>query len=103
MKGLDFAMRVRGVSRKVGDAHSHGAFLTFGAAVFGVSRKQDSGILRCSRLRPKPSLNCATPLLLLQRTACLEGQGDLVSRLITPITHIVTPIIPIINLVTKCH
>ena len=31
----------------------------------------------------------------------LEGQGDLVSRLITSITHIVTPIIPIINLVTK--
>ena len=31
----------------------------------------------------------------------LEGQGDLVSRLITPISHIVTPIIPIINLVTK--
>ena len=34
----------------------------------------------------------------------LEGQGDLVSRLITSITHIVTirnPIIPIISLVTK--
>ena len=31
----------------------------------------------------------------------LEGQGDLVSRLITPITHIVTPIIPISNPVTK--
>ena len=31
----------------------------------------------------------------------LEGQGDLVSRLITPITHIVTTIIPIINLLTK--
>ena len=31
----------------------------------------------------------------------LEGQGDLVSRLITPITHIVTLIIPIINLLTK--
>ena len=31
----------------------------------------------------------------------LEGQGDLVSRLITPITHIVTLFIPIINLVTK--
>ena len=28
----------------------------------------------------------------------LEGQGDLVSRLIT---HIVTPFIPIINLLTK--
>ena len=31
----------------------------------------------------------------------LEGQGDLVSRLVTPITHIVTPIILIINLLTK--
>ena len=31
----------------------------------------------------------------------LEGQGDLVSRLVTPITHIVTEFIPIINLLTK--
>ena len=31
----------------------------------------------------------------------LEGQGDLVSRLITPITHIVTLIIPTMNLFTK--
>ena len=31
----------------------------------------------------------------------LEGQGDLVSRLITPRTHIVTPFIPITNLLTK--
>ena len=36
-----------------------------------------------------------------EKTSCLEGQGDLVSRLITPITHIVALIIPIINLVTK--
>ena len=35
------------------------------------------------------------------RGAYLEGQGDLVSRVITPITQIVSPIIPIINLVTK--
>ena len=33
--------------------------------------------------------------------ACLEGQGDLVSRLITPITQIVSPFIPVINLLTK--
>ena len=33
--------------------------------------------------------------------AYLEGQGDLVSRLITPITHIVTLVLPLINLVTK--
>ena len=31
----------------------------------------------------------------------LEGQGDLASRLITRITHIVTRTIPIINLFTK--
>ena len=31
----------------------------------------------------------------------LEGHGDLVSRLISPISHIITPIIPIINLLTK--
>ena len=31
----------------------------------------------------------------------LEGQGDLVSVLITPITHIVTLIIPIINPLPK--
>ena len=31
----------------------------------------------------------------------LEGQGDLISRLITPTTHIVTLIIPVINLLTK--
>ena len=31
----------------------------------------------------------------------LEGQGDLVSRLVTPISHITTPIIPIISLLTK--
>ena len=31
----------------------------------------------------------------------LENQGDLVSRLITPIPHIVALVIPIINLLTK--
>ena len=31
----------------------------------------------------------------------LEGQWDFVSRLITPITHIVTLLIPIINPLTK--
>ena len=31
----------------------------------------------------------------------LGGSGDLVSRLITPITHIVTLIIPIMNILTK--
>ena len=31
----------------------------------------------------------------------LEGQGDLVSRLLTPLTHIVTQLTPIINLLTK--
>ena len=31
----------------------------------------------------------------------LEGHGDLVSKLIIPITHIKTPVIPLINLLTK--
>ena len=31
----------------------------------------------------------------------LEGQGDLVTWIITPITHIVTLAIPLINLLTK--
>ena len=31
----------------------------------------------------------------------LEGHGDLINRLITPISHIITPINPIINLLTK--
>ena len=34
-------------------------------------------------------------------TTYLEGRGDLVSRLITHITHIVTLVIPINNLLTK--
>ena len=38
---------------------------------------------------------------IVQLLSYLEGQGDLVSRLISPITHIVTLIIPIINLLTK--
>ena len=33
--------------------------------------------------------------------ANLEGHGDLVSRLITYITHTITAIIPIINLIAK--
>ena len=39
--------------------------------------------------------------LLLEPNTYLEGQGDFVGRFITPITHIVTPVIPIIKLVTK--
>ena len=31
----------------------------------------------------------------------LEGQGDLVRRLVTPITHVVTLVIPIFNLLIK--
>ena len=37
----------------------------------------------------------------MRKTPDLEGQGDLVSRLITPITHIVTLVILIITLLTK--
>ena len=45
--------------------------------------------------------NYASGVETLTFKLCLEGQGDLLSRLITPITHIITPIIPIINLVIK--
>ena len=38
---------------------------------------------------------------LLLKDLYLEGHGDLVSRLITYITHIITPCIPIVDLVTK--
>ena len=31
----------------------------------------------------------------------LEGPGDLVSRLMIPISHIITPLISAINLLTK--
>ena len=31
----------------------------------------------------------------------LEGQGDFISRLINLITHIVSPLIPIVNLLTE--
>ena len=31
----------------------------------------------------------------------LEGQGDLVTRLVTVITHLVTLVNPVINLLTK--
>ena len=37
----------------------------------------------------------------LKAAGYLEGHGDLVSRLITPISHIITPIIPIIDVLTK--
>ena len=44
-----------------------------------------------------------TTILLRVWGLGLEGQGDLLSRLITPISHIETPMIPIINLLTKSH
>ena len=46
---------------------------------------------------------CLDPQVTLSQLArvYLEGQGDLVDKLITPVTHIVTPIIPIVNLVTE--
>ena len=43
----------------------------------------------------------AMSTLTLLFTLYLEGQGDLVSRLIIPITHIVTLNILITNLLTK--
>ena len=47
----------------------------------------------------EPKLDCCSRKTIV--ALYLEGQGDLVSRLITPITHIVTPVIPRINLLTK--
>ena len=48
---------------------------------------------------------CHAPKLQLSRIVSrnhyLEGQGDLVSRSMAPTTHIVTPFIPISNLLTK--
>ena len=44
----------------------------------------------------KQTLCCASRF-----RAYLEGQGDLVSRLITPITQIVTLVITVINPLTK--
>ena len=40
---------------------------------------------------------------LAEELVYLEGHGDLVSALITPISHIITPVIPIFNLLTKSH
>ena len=37
----------------------------------------------------------------IQNMNYLEGQGDLVSRLITPIIHIVTVILLVMDLLTK--
>ena len=37
----------------------------------------------------------------LKHDGHLEGQGDLVSRLLTPLTHIATQLTPIMNLLTK--
>ena len=42
-----------------------------------------------------------TAALFLKHETYLEGQGDLVSRLITPVTHIVALVLPIINPLTK--
>ena len=47
-----------------------------------------------SHLKPKGLI--ASPL-----DPYMESQGHLVSRIITPISHIVTPIIPAINLLSK--
>ena len=51
----------------------------------------------------RPTLDFRTPKEChkLGFRVYLEGQGDLVSRLITPITHIVTLNISIINLLIK--
>ena len=50
--------------------------------------------------QPRPAMASGT---FTTQSPCkyLKGQGDLVSRLITPITHIVTLLIPVINLLPK--
>ena len=35
--------------------------------------------------------------------AYLEGQGDLVSKLVIPIRHIITPVLPSSKLLAKSH
>ena len=50
--------------------------------------------------KPKPLLS-SVPSPKKWCLRYLEGQGDLVSRLSTPITHIVNPVIPLIKPVTK--
>ena len=47
------------------------------------------------------SLNCLKEVNTVHYIEYLERRGDLVSRLMTPITHIVTLVIPLINLLTK--
>ena len=47
------------------------------------------------------SLICLKEVNTVHYIEYLERRGDSVSRLITPITHIVTLVIPLINLLTK--
>ena len=56
---------------------------------------------RLKNLEPKHKLSDQKSRTQLNRMPYLEGQGDLVSKLISPITHIVTLVILIINLLTK--
>ena len=63
-------------------------------------------LLQCSRellvIRAEKSTTSeAADFEVLGPRVYLEGHGDLVSRLITPVTHIVTLVIPINNLLTK--
>ena len=60
-------------------------------------------ILAAETKAPKPDIDpkATTKLELHLQNGYLEGQWDLVSSLITPITHIVTLGLLIINLLTK--
>ena len=79
--------KVRGPAFFNGSAQHHSS----------VSRTYASGTPRGSGVAPTKDLAAIAEVT----TDYLEGQGDLVSRLITPITHIVTTVIPLINLLTK--
>ena len=68
---------------------------------------QDDGGLGMGKCLPVlPCQHWKPPWRIFERTklhpiAYLEGEGDLASRLVTPITHIIILVIPSINLLTK--
>ena len=63
------------------------------------AKKAGQAIAKLNKLPPVAAL--PHPPKAKPSPAGWEGQGDLVSRLITSITHMVTLIIPFINLLTK--
>ena len=69
-----------------------------GLRIVGIT---DGGYIRVTHLETSP-INLVYRLqFLVECIYCLEGQVDLVSILTTPISHRVTPLIPIIILLTQ--